>query len=212
MSDDKGWTMLAGDDADASEVDRLRLALLTMGARERETAAERDALRTMLAEARERSGPSDDRLSRLTALMLRVAARRDQLTSELSVVTGECGRLRAEVTDLTDRLEEAHDGGEVVAHQLMEMRARLEGSTVPPTIEDLIAHDGAWMVLLPDAEHPDVAMIRVSPEGVVTARFSDGDAMELRRWKEGMAEADGTRWWPIGRDGLIAERATEGNR
>lgn len=50
MSDDKGWTMLAGDDADASEVDRLRLSLLTMAARERETAAERDALRVMLAE------------------------------------------------------------------------------------------------------------------------------------------------------------------
>lgn len=75
-SDDKGWTMLAGDeDADAmvdryiaartpkgtrplhaelrAENEYLRLSLLTMAARERETAAERDALRTMLAEARE---------------------------------------------------------------------------------------------------------------------------------------------------------------
>lgn len=76
ISDDKGWTMLAGDeDADAmvdryiaartpkgtrplhaelrAENEYLRLSLLTMAARERETAAERDALRTMLAEARE---------------------------------------------------------------------------------------------------------------------------------------------------------------
>ncbi len=98
MNDDKGWTMLAGDDegatvppanhycrqgplgmavldADAmidryiaartpkgtlplhaelrTENEHLRLALLTMAARERDTAAERDALRTMLAEARD---------------------------------------------------------------------------------------------------------------------------------------------------------------
>lgn len=36
-----------------AENEHLRLSLLTMAARERETAAERDALRTMLAEARE---------------------------------------------------------------------------------------------------------------------------------------------------------------
>lgn len=44
IDDDKGWTMLAGD-AD-TENDHLRLALATMAARERETAAERDALRS----------------------------------------------------------------------------------------------------------------------------------------------------------------------
>ena len=48
-----GWAMMTGGDENSTEVERLRLAILTMGARERETAAERDALRTMLAEARE---------------------------------------------------------------------------------------------------------------------------------------------------------------
>lgn len=74
MANDKGWTMLSGGDADAmidryiaartpqgsrplhaelrAENEHLRLALAAMAARERETAAERDALRTMLVEAR----------------------------------------------------------------------------------------------------------------------------------------------------------------
>lgn len=77
MTTNDGWTMLVGEDADAAldryiaahrpkgtrplhaqlraENEHLRLSLLTMAARERETAAERDALRVMLAEARERS-------------------------------------------------------------------------------------------------------------------------------------------------------------
>jgi len=74
MANDKGWTMLAGEAADVmvgryivartpkgtrplhaelrAENEHMRLSLLTMAARERETTAERDALRAMLAEAR----------------------------------------------------------------------------------------------------------------------------------------------------------------
>lgn len=134
---DGGWTMLAGE-ADA-EVEHLRLSLATMAARERETAAERDALRTMLAEARERSGPHGSRLARITALMLRVAARRDQLTSDLSVVTGQRDRLRAIV----------------------------DGSTVPPAPQEIEAHaatGGRWRARLTHggvytARYPDAAIL-----------------------------------------------------
>ena len=143
MANDKGWTMLAGATEPTApanhnwrptpqgnvlvpvvadtEVERLRLALATMAARERETAAERDALRTMLAEARERSGPYDGRLAHLTALMLRVAARRDQLASDLSVVTGQRDTALAIV----------------------------EGSTAPPTDVEIAAHDGTWRCTTP---------------------------------------------------------------
>lgn len=207
MNDDKGWTMLAGDDegatvppanhycrqgplgmavldADAmidryiaartpkgtlplhaelrTENEHLRLALLTMAARERETAAERDALRTMLAEARERSGPDDGRLSRLTALMLRVAARRDQLTGDLSVVTGQRDRLRAIV----------------------------EGSFMPPTPQEIEAHaatGGRWRA-------------RLTHGGVYTARYPDAAILAH----------DGATWWAIDRDDNLCARPATG--
>ena len=186
-----------------AENEHLRLSLATMGARERETAAERDALRVMLAEARDANdhrrslvtdaglaeiealalaatpdvtddgyrlrAPSGEviveykhslynnvandaalftrarpivlsllaiirartaecvsttqegRISRLTAQTLRVAARRDQLTSDLSVVTGQCDAALAII----------------------------EGRTVAPTRGELSAHyaarGGRWL-------------------------------------------------------------------